>query len=88
MELNREAVQARLIHTLAAAVVGVAVGLDADAFQRAGDDRVTVVLGGDIGPPGDQVADRLVAAPVAVLQLDGVTAECERRSTEAYLMKK
>ena len=80
MELHREALQVRVIHALAAAVIRVLEGLDADSLQGIRDHRVTVVLGGDIGPSGVQVPHRLVAAAVAVLELDRVSAQRQASS--------
>ena len=75
MELDSEAVLIRIIHAFAAAVIGVPEGFSSDALQGVGDDSVAVVLGSDIGPAGGKILHRLVAAPVAVFQLDGVAAQ-------------
>ena len=67
----------RVFHTFAAAVVRIAEGLCSDSLQGIRNDRVTVVLGSYIGPAGGQIPHGLVAAPVAVFQLDGIPAERE-----------
>ena len=75
MELDGEAFQVRIIHTLAAAVIGIPEGLCADSLQGIRDNRVAVVLGSDIGTAGRQILDGLVAAAMTVFQLDGVSAQ-------------
>ena len=54
MELDGEAFQVRIIHALAAAVVGVPEGLGTDALQGIRHYRIAVVLGGDIGTAGKE----------------------------------
>ena len=56
VELDSKAVQVRIVHPFAAAVVGVPEGFTADALQGIRHNRVAVILGGDIGPPGKHPA--------------------------------
>ena len=77
MELDGETFQIRVIHAFAASVIGIPEGFRSDTLQGVGNDRVAVILGCDIGAAGCQVADGLVAAAVAVFQLDGITAQGE-----------
>ena len=83
MELDGETLQVRIIHAFAAPVVGVLEGFLPDALQGIRHDRVAVVLGGDIGAAGVQVPDGLVAATVAVFQLDCVAAQGQGRQLVA-----
>ena len=85
MELYGERRNIGVIHTLAGTVVAVGVAHSRVGRQAVGDNRVAVVLGGDVHLAGGRVLDRLVCAAVTVFELFGLRAsgEGEQLMTEA-----
>ena len=78
MELNGKRVHVGIIDALTGAVADVDVALARSRRQRGGVDGVAVVLAGDEKPPALRLAHGLVAAAVAVLQLERRSAPGKR----------
>ena len=82
MELDREGPQLRVIDSLAGAVIDVDKA-ELPLPEGIGVHSVAMVLGGDVGPHALQIPDRLVRPPVAVFQLIGLSAVCQRQQLVA-----
>ena len=81
VELHRKAVPAEVVNTLAGAVVGIEVAhLAYFRGQGLSLDRIAVVLAGDEGAALADMADGLVGAAVAVLELAGLGTGGQRGS--------
>ena len=85
MELHRKSREARIGYALAGVVVAVYVADLAVLRQTVGNNRVAVVLGGDVNLACLELLDGLIRAAVTVLELFGLCAvgECEQLVTEA-----
>ena len=76
--LHGEHRAADVLHALDRAVVEVDIAHAGDlGIDRVADDRVAVVLAGDIGAVRVQILDRVVNAAVAVLELGCLCADGE-----------
>ena len=85
MELHRKSREARVGYALAGVVVAVYVADLAVLRQAVGNNRVAVVLRGDVNLACLKLLDGLVRAAVTVLELLSLCAVCEREKlmTEA-----
>ena len=79
MKLDGKAIQPRVVHTLAGAVVCVDKAQHAFSLKRGAFHGVAVVLAAYIGAAAVYLSDGLVPAAVAVFELDGLAAHGKSR---------